>query len=157
MSYFVEHGYLYSEDIITMYLLKQIFLHLFEVHLAVLILAQAHLLNIFHLIEHLVLSSKWELKYIILKIVCDWFPAVLLEKSCSQVHFYSNNLFWIFPNNSILVHALDTITSVTFLADTLEEVESPEWSVKPAVSISITGRNMPAVSHNTVTVVLVLP
>ena len=114
--------------------LEQVLHDLLVVHLAVLLLAL--LLHILHLIEHLVLSSKWKFECFI----------VPLEKASSELHFYRHNLLRILANDPIFAHALDTISSKALSADTLEDVEGAKGSVQPAVSVRITGRNVAAVT-----------
>ena len=104
------------------------------VNLTVLLLAL--LLHILHLIEHLVLSSKWKFECFI----------VPLEKASSELHFYRHNLLRILANDPIFAHALNTISSEALSAYTFEDVEGAEGSVKPAVSVSITGRDVAAVT-----------
>ena len=124
--------------------LEQVLHDLFVVHRAFLLLA--NLFQILHLSEHLVLSSKWKLKCF----------NISLKEAGSQVHFHCDNLLWILANDPVSAHALYTIAGKSLLAEAFEDVEGPEGSVQPAVSVSITGRDMATVSQNTVTVVLVL-
>ena len=126
--------------------LEQVLHHLLVVYRAVLLLGLAHVIHGLHLLKHPILSSKWKLHSCI----------VLFKIVGSQCHFNCHNLLRILANNSIRPHALDTIASKAFLADTFEKVKATEGSVRLTLGMRITGRNMSTVTQHTVTVVLVL-